>query len=404
MRRGQRIWQTALLAAIASVLALPVASHAAEVTLASGTFVKFSHKNGLGSLPESSVIYRAVPYAATADAHTVIRGRAPEARLFAFSMYESGISPIDVLPDRDIHVRRDGRYRITVREDCGDARNCLDGSKAPNQPLADYGLLIMRLYLPSDLGAAETGGVPLPEVTYVAGGPNAALDLSALQLPLENPVLEGALAAAMDAVREISRENGPFPEKVARPDNEPRPVFRALKNTKDAMLGWLGERGVPAPVTDAARAASLPLLDAQFAGVNTYFGSTFDLARGNLVIRFKAPTYRRSAWGGRPQNDLSRRNGKEQLRYWSVCAYKATFVFEFGCMRDSLFKVRRGRRTEVVIAPRCPVKRFDNCIASGSSTIPDFLVLVRNTLPTRAFAKQLFTGPYRLRARYVPRR
>lgn len=389
--------------ALLVVAAVVPCAHATDVTLGSAGFVKLSHKNGLGSLPESSVIYRVVPYVATDDIHTVIRGRVPKARLWAFSIYETLLRPIDALPDRQIHIGRGGRYRITVEDGCHGKRNCLDASRAPDPELRHYAFIGLRLYLPVDLHEGETGGVPLPEVTYVGNGRDAALDLGALSPPLESALVDGALSAFMDAARAIAAANGPFPGTVEHPDNDPRPSFGPLVSTKEALLRWAGENALPTAITDGLRGIKLPFLDAQFASVNTYYYTTFDLSRGNLVLRFRAPSYRRSAWGGRPRNDLARRNGGEQLRYWSICTYKVNILHESGCMRDSLFRVGRNGRVTAVVAPRCPVRGFRNCLATGSTSFPDFAIVVRNTLPSGAFAGRQLRGDYAMRARYVRR-
>lgn len=398
-----RGWVSVIAAAVALALAPAGVASAADVTLATGTFAKGSHRNGVGSLPEPFVVYRLAPFAATDAVETVISGRVPRARVWAFSIYTTPVTPIDVITDKAVRIGRDGRFRITIRRTCGAAHNCLDAAKAPDVATSSYGWLTYRVYDPVDLMGVGSGGVPVPALTYVGRGPAAALDVSRLALPTESPAIDRFLSDAVDAVRLLAARNGAFPAKVAVPDNDPPPTVTTFKDTKDAWLRWLGEQGLPTePIRRAAANASIGLLDMQFKGVNRYVGTTFDLRRGNFEVRFRAPTYRWTPWDGHAANTLGRTHGAEQLRYWSMCTYKADLQ-DSACMHDSQFRIGRDRQLVAVVAPRCPVAGYANCLATGSQTRPDFAVVIRNTLPARSFVKRELAGRYAPQARYVAR-
>ena len=314
--------------------------------------------------PDTSAIYFVSGYATGGGVRTVIAGRAPRARYWAIAIYRGTSGAISSVHDSQIPLTGGRRYRVVIAGSCrGVQGSCLATGTTSS------GLFVYRLYVPVDLSRSGTGGVGLPLVTYLARsgqrvsfvraapGSSVAAELNALRAGLGKPPPE------------LTRSYPP-PGAVVSPDNSPPP--RAHRGSG---------RG--------------PFANPD----NIYLQMHYSLRRGNLVMVAAAPTYRRQS--SHPANSLDRA-GIEQVRYWSLCIVLRDKV-TLDCLRDEQVQMRPGSDVfDVIVAPRCPVAGYANCLRGGPLPLED-RVTYRNLLVSRAFQASAFAGRYALRGRYVSR-
>ncbi|MGH7819894.1 MAG: hypothetical protein ACREQ9_08985 [Candidatus Binatia bacterium] len=149
---------------------------------------------------------------------------------------------------------------------------------------------------------------------------------------------------------------------------------------------------------------------------NAYVTALYNLRSGNLVLRAKAPTYRKQH--DEAENDLGVGDGTEQVRYWSVCATQETRPVD--CVRDENVLLDQDGFFRIIVAPECPVAGYHNCLRGGITSVSGLggapLLLYRNTLPRDDFSNErgpnvchlgeentVFCGEYTPVATYVPR-
>jgi hypothetical protein len=326
-------------------------------------------KDGITSLdifnPDADSVYYFDGYGTLDGARTNISGRVPDARYWSFTAYSlaSG-SPRVHVHDTEIRQLR-GRYTVTLAASCAHVRGtCLATGTRPR------GVVVLRLYVPVDISAAGTGGVPLPTITY-RSATGAALTLT-----------QATGTAAIGAALQVYRSKvGTLPLALTRSYPPPPPV--------------------PTPLLDPPPIA----FEAQGSGAyanpdNAYEHLAYGTARGDLVVSATAPTFQS---GGPSENDLGRSADRSpQVRYWSLCT---DFVggYTGACLRDQQIHLSKGTdRFVVVVAPACPVAGYANCLPAGPQPLQRAL-LYRNLLPSARFAAQAFKGPYGLTATYVAR-
>jgi hypothetical protein len=333
-----------------------------SVTSPSESWVKFSADTFNQYSPDTNALYYTTAYVTADGVRTVIEGRAPQARYWSFTAYRTESRPVASVYDAEVPLSAGGRYRLVLSASCaGVAGTCLatSGNAA--------GFLVYRLYVPDDLGGAQTGEVPLPTVGYANSHGSTDVELTALDLP-------PAAQQAVDSVEHV--------------------------------IGQSVITGVGAdPFQDPATAKGAPQTTVRAGGAgpfsnpdNIYLHMRYTTADGDLVITGMAPTYR--AQSPTPANHLGRRRGAEQVRYWSLCTEVKDGV-TVACLRDEQVVIPAGsHRFVIVVAPACPVAGYRNCLPAGLQPIQVGL-LYRNLLPAAGF--EPFTGAYRPVGRYVDR-
>jgi hypothetical protein len=162
---------------VAFLLACAAATPArAGVVLGDCGWLEFTSLPGVSvSTDTNTLIYQSV-YSASPAHETVIRGRPPKARFWAFAVLDQARREIANLSDYEIQREPDGGYQVLVRFGCGGAKNCIDLSAAPAPVVPER--IWYRMYVP-DLDAK--GGVPLPDVEYRPLGDSG----SSTPLPLD---------------------------------------------------------------------------------------------------------------------------------------------------------------------------------------------------------------------------
>jgi hypothetical protein len=388
---------------------------AADVTLNDcGGFTEFTRIPGVGTFPDTDTLVYQAAYAANgataaAQFETVIRGKAPKARYWSFAVIDQARREIANLSDFQIALDATGSYEVHVRQGCAGVPNCLDlsGALAPAAP----GLVYYRLYVPE---GGETGGVGLPTVTYhrsaganVDIGPFGDSDscraaLAMLTAPIQP---DGAIGENLDSASGLE-------QPVCSPGSPPAESRGG--HPGEAQLETLEKNGVPTAVTDVVRmAGSVAAFGATKA--NAYESILFSMTSGDLELRAKAPTYRRQH---APLNGWSVDDGSEQVRYWSLCTSQETHPVD--CIRDEnvIADVSDPTSFTVIVAPKCPVDGYANCLRSGVTSAAGLagvpFLLYRNTLPRDDFYDDLgpvrcpnessvFCGPYELKPAYVKR-
>jgi hypothetical protein len=355
-------------------------------------FLNLPGESTLGD-PFNTTIWRSYGNA-PAGSETVLRGTFPLARYWSVAVVSTRRTELSSLNDTQIQTNPDGTYEVVVRQSCTGIQNCLTVPAS----LAQFTVLIFyRLYQPE---GDICGGVELPKVSYRAIG-----DTSGPPTP----------ASALDPVG----ATGCPPRWQATDD-----VLRHISGDSDRVR--LDEVGSPPAVTRAGGGAGTAATQD-----NAYLFFFYDMTKGNVVMSARAPTYR--AQRDDPQNDLGRSDGSEQTRYWSLCS--TAFTRPMGCLRDEEVHVNADGYFDVVIAPRCPVPGYRNCLISGPSVfegdVADFLgnnpqfspqppgapgiAVYRNLIAAPAFASATspincppdrvaqFCGEYGLQVQYVPR-
>lgn len=388
---------------------LPAAASAG--TAVSGCpWVEFTRFPAVSTFPESNTQVYQCAYSAGPAHETVLRGRPPRARFWSFAVLDQARREVDSISDADMSLEPDGSYRISVRDGCGQAPNCLDVSEAP-APLAP-GLIFYRVYVPE---GDQRGGVALPVVTYdLLDGPDAEISaaeqadvLSAYVSAITAPIAPGG--AVFEALASPSGLERP----VASGSEGAAPTPERFKGLGAKQVSNLAGAGVPQPVIEVLHAA---LGQGGFGATsdNAYVTVSYDMTKGNLVLRAKAPTYR--AQSPVPANDRGRSDGSEQVRYWSLCTTQATRPAD--CVRDERVVLDEEGFFDVVVSPTCPVAGHRTCLRSGalSAAGPAAIasLLYRNTIASESFFNEdgprvcpdpdtMFCGDYALRVHYAPR-
>ncbi len=317
-------------------------------------------------LPDEDSVYWFDGYGTAGGARTIISGLVPIARYWSFTAY-----PVPQndrrqhLHDTQIH-QSDGRYTLTIAQSCaGVSGTCMA------MGATDGGVLILRLYVPIDIDAAGTGGVPLPTIGYVdRSGKAISLDQAT-----GNPAVGQVIASYRD-------QHGALPADLAQSYPPPAPV--------------------PDPVTSPTPVGGISYGTGPYANPdNIYEHIAYTTTRGNLVITAKAPTYQ--ADSNPKANDLARTSDQHpQVRYWSLCTtLKGRHTGD--CLRDEQISIPSGSDTfTAIVSPTCPVVGYVNCLLGGPEPLQSSLAY-RNLLPSGAFKPIAFTGPYRMTATYVAR-
>jgi len=317
-------------------------------------------------LPDVGSVYWFDGYGTAHGARTVVSGQVPTARYWSFTAY-----PVPQNSERQhVHDTRidqsRGRYTVTMAQSCsGVSGTCLTMGNT------DGGVLVMRLYVPSDLEAAGTGGVPLPTISY-----RSASDTS---LTLDQAARSTALTSATASYR---NQNGALPAALTQTYPAPAPV--------------------PDPVTDPTPVGVISHGEGPYANPdNVYEHIGLTTTRGNLVVTAKAPTYQSDSFP--KANDLARTAAQDpQVRYWSLCiVLKGRHTGD--CLRDEQVQMHAGTDTfTAIVSPTCPVANYANCILSGPQELQSS-ISYRNLLPSPSFEPDALTGPYRMTATYVAR-
>lgn len=317
-------------------------------------------------LPDADSTYWFDGYGTAKGARTVITGRVPTARYWSFTAY-----PVPQNADRkhvhDTQIEQtNGHYTVTIAQSCtAVSGTCLDMGDT------DGGVIVFRLYVPSDVASAGTGGVPLPTISYVSS--------SGHSLTLQQASGSSVVAAAMQAYR---NQHGALPAELSRSYPPAAPV--------------------PTPITDPPPRGRLSYGDGPYANPdNVYEHIALDTGRGNLVLTAQAPTYLTDSFA--KANDLSRAASQNpQVRYWSLCVVlKGRHTGD--CLRDEQVAIPAGTKDfTVIVSPTCPVGGYANCILSGPQALQTS-VSYRNLLPSKDFTPDALMGPYRMTATYVAR-
>ena len=207
-------------------------------------------------LPDEDSIYWFDGYGTADDARTVISGPVPTARYWSFTAYPvPQNSQRQHLHDTQI-AQSNGRYTLTIAQHCdGVSGTCL------SMGATDGGILVMRLYVPTDINGAGTGGVPLPTIGY--------LDKSGQPITLDQATGNPAIAQVITGYR---NQNGALPPALTQTYPPPAPV--------------------PVPVTSPTPVGGITYGTGPYANPdNIYEHIAYTTTRGNLVVTAKAPTY-----------------------------------------------------------------------------------------------------------------
>ena len=348
-----------------SALRLPQGAPATPAAASASGWVKDTVHSLDIFLPDANSDYYLDGFGTKNGYRTVITGKAPRARYWSFTAYPP------TGPGREVHdtqiTQSHGRYTVVIAASCaGIKQTCIGTSSA-----VPAGVVVMRLYVPADLGGEGTGGVPLPAISYTtaAGTPASLAQASGTT----------QVGDQLDAYRQ---QHGALPADLTRAYPPAAPVTAPVNN--------------PPPFGVIARG------EGRFSNPdNAYEHIPFTTARGNLVISAQAPTYQEDSF---PRaNDLGRpADGAPQVRYWSLCIV-LTGLHTGACLRDEQIRFPAGSdRFTVIISPACPVAGYLNCLTAGPQPLQVSLAY-RFLLPGPAFAAQAFHGPYALTATYVKR-
>ena len=374
VRRTRRL----LLPSALIVVALAMASCSSSNTLSTTTtttsapvgtstaWVKDSTNALNAFLPDEDSVYWFDGYGTTGGARTIISGQVPIARYWSFTAY-----PVPQ-NDRRQHVhdtqihQSDGRYTLTIARSCaGVSGTCMA------MGATDGGVLILRLYVPTDIDGAGTGGVPLPTIGYV--------DHSDKEISLDQATGNPAVGQVVASYRD---QHGALPAALTQSYPPPAPV--------------------PVPATSPTPVGGISYGTGPYANPdNIYEHIAYTTTRGNLVVTAKAPTYQ--ADSNPKANDLARTSDQHpQVRYWSLCTtLKGRHTGD--CLRDEQISIPSGSDTfTAIVSPTCPVVGYVNCLLAGPQPLQSSLAY-RNLLPSVSFKPIAFTGPYRMTATYVAR-
>lgn len=404
-------WLAAVLAT-ATFASAASGAQGATITTDGCQWSEFTRLPGASTYPDTNTQIFQCVYSAGSTHHTVISGRPPAARFWSFALIDQARREIDNISDDDVQLDADGRYEIAIRVECGAAPNCLEtkGSPAPLAPERIY----HRIYVPD---GDEFGGVPLPEVRYVADSPfgvSSSLPFGSGTLAEQSAELTRPLVAGGEGYEALAASTGLEPS--VGPDatgDDPEPA--RFQGTGYKQLDSLEKSGVPPELVALARAG---LGQGGFGATadNAYLTMPYDPRLGNVELTSRGPRYRRQHETA--ANDLGATGDQVQVRYWSLCTTQATRPVD--CLRDENVVVDEDGDFTVVIAPTCPTAGYANCLRSGAlgvaggASAGPLLLLYRNTLAAPAFSNDagpkvcpegttMFCGDYALEARYVAR-
>jgi hypothetical protein len=318
-------------------------------------------------LPDGNSDYYLNGFGTKDGARTVISGEVPTARYWSYTAYSIPTGG-HVAHVYDSHIAQsNGRYTVTISASCtGIKGTCLATSGA-----GPSGMVVLRLYVPVDLGEAGTGGVPLPTIKYEnsAGAPislNQAAGSATMQKTLNS----------------YATKHGALPEELTRSYPQDAPI--------------------PMPVVDPPPRGRISTGTGQFNNPdNIYDHVRFTTTRGNLVVSAQAPTYQEDS--STSVNSLGRPASKSpQVRYWSLCVVLKD-LHTGDCLRDSEVHFPAGSsQLTLVVSPTCPVSGYLNCLVAGPEPLQVSLSW-RYLLPSSEFLPLAFRGPYALTASYVGR-
>jgi hypothetical protein len=402
--------------------ALLTASAFAGVTVNDcGGFREFTRTPGASTWPDTNtLVYEAFFYAGPTT-FTRIHGMPPSARWWNFAILDHKRAEFANLSDEAIEPNADGTFDVDVRFDCAGAPNCLDVKDDPAAWAS--GRVFYRLYVPD---VDETGGAGLPTLEIRSttsdpgdAGPFAEDDTCrALLAEASRPLGSGSSPDGEDdeegAVFRLLASRSGLENDVCAPGAPP--AVNRNRGTGGQQVDQIEDMGVlPQESIDAVRF----LLGATGSGAtqaNAYVTALYNLRSGNLVLRAKAPTYRRQH--ATAANALGVGDGTEQVRYWSVCATQASRPVD--CIRDEDVAVDVDGFFRIIVSPACPVAGYDNCLRGGITAAAGLggapLLLYRNTLPRDDFSNErgpnlckpgeentVFCGDYTPVASYVSR-
>lgn len=370
-------------------------------------WTEFTRFPGLSTFPDTNTQVFQCAYAAGPVHETVITGYVPDARFWSFAVLDQARREVDSIAGDDIALDPDGTYRLVVRAACAGEGNCLETSGAP-VPHAP-GLVYYRLYVPD----STYGGVPLPSVTYRSTeGPDAPSVSLAHAAADTEEALTAPIVPGGEGYEALASASGLEP-RVEPGETGADPRAERFHGTGARQVNQLEAAGAPEPVVDALRQA---LGQGGFGGTrdNAYLTMSYDMRRGDIVLRAKAPTYR--AQHAEAANELGVGDGSEQVRYWSLCTTQATRPVD--CIRDEQVPVDADGFFDVVLSPVCPVAGHRVCLRTGATSAAGAaavgVLLYRNTLASPAFynddgpavcpaTPSMFCGDHALQAWYVPR-
>lgn len=351
------------------------------------------------AFPDSGAVYWNASVIMPPGSTIVLKGRFAHARYQSLNAYDVAThGPVDALndvstkPDRGSTnpylpgARRDAArrsYTITMRNE-----PVPGGTRPPNTiyagvPGQERQILALRIYVPDSFKQRElTGGVglPAPELHLADGtvqtGQAACDTMHATQGP---PPLTTLPAAQYDVLRSPAGAAPTFPSAA-------QPLFRAFYNTSYSLT--CGFQGICAP--NPAR------IGGQYSNIDNTYISAF-VNRGFpagpvLVLRGKLPTTPRTG-------TRTRKMGRGQLRYWSVCQNESIFTTKgAGCLYDVEVPVDRHRNYTIVSS--LPADRPKNATAKcGVGFLPwpkngdgaghpnDGFLILRNMLPAASFTQ-----------------
>ena len=287
-------------------------------------------------LPDEDSIYWFDAYGTADGARTVISGQVPTARYWSFTAYPvPQNSQRQHLHDTQI-AQSNGRYTLTIAQHCdGVSGTCM------TMGATDGGILVMRLYVPTDINGAGTGGVPLPTIGY--------LNKSGQPITLDQATGNPAIAQVITGYR---NQNGALPSALTQTYPPPAPV--------------------PVPVTSPTPVGGITYGTGPYANPdNIYEHIAYTTTRGNLVVTAKAPTYQTDS--NPKANDLARSADQHpQVRYWSLCTtLKGRHTGD--CLRDEQVAIPEGsdivHRHRVTDLPR---RRLRQLPAGRARAAPEF--------------------------------
>src|ERR1700677_709966 len=159
-------------------------------------------------LPDEDSVYWFDGYGTANGARTVVSGQVPTARYWSFTAYPvPQNSQRQHRHDKQI-AQSGGRYTLTIAQHCdGVSGTCM------TMGATDGGILVMRLYVPTDINGAGTGGVPLPTIGY--------LDKSGHPITLDQATGNPAIAQVITGYR---NQNGALPPALTQTYPPPAPV------------------------------------------------------------------------------------------------------------------------------------------------------------------------------------
>lgn len=397
LRRGRQLMSLVVLAATLPVLA--TAAPASGDPVAPGPpFTEFTAMPpGVAVTPDRNTRVYFSGYSAGPAQQTVIQGKAPRARFWSLAVLDQADREISNLSDLDVKVRTDGTYTAVVRLDCTGVENCLSLADGPAPALP--GRIYYRVYNPE---GDDCGGSGLPSIEYAPAGQTPAAD----PLPCQTSRLGGDQA---DVGGDASGQEPDVPPGSTGADPQPRRYDGPAGGQFDSVTPSL-----PPAVADEVTSAR-KLADGGSTFDNAYVTATYNLNSGNVVFRAKAPTYRHQ-WAN-PLNEAGRSDATEQTRYWSLCSTHLLRTVD--CLRDERVKLDANGFFTVIVAPRCPVAGYANCLRAGvtsrAGNAAVGTLFYRNLLAGQDFANEAgpkicppgreseFCGDYAVTAKYVPR-